>query len=138
MTTYRSKIGFELIIPLFLILGGIVALFVAYKAWIGIGIIAIVTLFIGHMFATTRYTIRGTSLQIVCGFFYSTTLDIRRINAVRSTNNIASSPATSLDRMEILCGNNARIIISPKDKKGFLNEIRRINPGIEIAVKDFD
>jgi hypothetical protein len=138
MTTYRSKIGLELVIPLGVVLGGMAALFIAEKAWFGIVIVGSVLLFIGHMFATTRYTVNGTSLQIVCGLFYSTTIDIRSIVAVRSTNNIASSPAASLDRMEILCGNNKGVIISPKDKKGFLNHLRRINPGIDIAVKDPD
>jgi hypothetical protein len=115
-----------------------IALFIAERAWAGIGIVGSVLLFIGHMFATTRYTVNGASLQIVCGFFYSATIDIRKIKSVRPTNNIAGSPATSLDRMEILCSNKERIIISPKNKQGFLDHLRRINPDIEITTKKTD
>lgn len=137
-TNYRSKIGLELVLPLGILLGGMIALFIAEKAWAGIGIVGFALLFIGHMFATTRYTVNGTSLLIVCGFFYSTTIDIRSIVAVRSTNNIASSPAASLDRMEILCSNKERIIISPKNKQGLLDHLHRINPDIEITTKKTD
>lgn len=138
MTTYRSKIGLELVIPLGILLGGIGIFFAAKGVWPGFIIIGIVVLFIGHMFVTTRYTINDTSLQIVCGFFYSNTIDIRAIVSVRNTNNIISSPAASLDRMEIIMRNGERIIVSPKDKKEFLNHIRQINAGIDIFVQGID
>lgn len=136
MTTYRSKIGLELVIPLGILTGGMLALFIANGVWFGVVTVCSVLLFIGHMFATTRYMVNGTSLRIVCGFFYSNMIDIRTIKSVRSTNNPISSPAASLDRMEIVCSNNERIVISPKDKTGFLNHLRSINP--DIAMKDPD
>lgn len=136
MTTYRSKIGLELVIPLGILTGGMLALFIAIGVWFGVIIVCSALLFIGHMFATTRYMVNGTSLRIVCGFFYSNMIDIRTIKSVRSTNNPISSPAASLDRMEIVCSNNERIVISPKDKTGFLNHLRSINP--DIVMKDPD
>jgi hypothetical protein len=138
MTTYRSKIGPEIVLPLGILLGGIGIFFIVKGVVSGSIIIGTVVLFIGHMFITTRYTVNNTSLQIVCGFLYSNTVDIRNIESIRSTNNIISSPAASLDRMEMIMRNGERIIISPKDKKGFLNHLRRINSGIDIAVKGID
>ena len=135
MTTYKSKIGPELVIPLGILLGGIGIFFVVKGIWPGTIIIGIVALFIGHMFVTTRYTVNNTSLQIVCGFFYSNTVDIRTIESVRRTTHLVSSPAASLDRMELIMRSGERIIISPKNKKGFLQHLRRINAGIDIAVQ---
>lgn len=48
------------------------------------------------------------------------------------TKSPLSSPATSLDRLEIMYNKNESIIISPKDRTGFINELKTINPGIEV------
>ena len=138
MTTYRSKIGPELVIPIGILLGGLGIFFVVKNVWPGIIIIGSVTLFIVHMFVATRYTVNNTSLHIVCGFLYSNTIDIRTIESVRSTTNLISSPAASLDRMELIMRNGERVIISPKNKNGFLQHLRRINAGIDILVRGVD
>lgn len=134
MTTYRSKIGPELVIPLGILLGSILGVFVVNGVWAGAAIILAVVLFIGHMFYTTRYSVTGTSLRIVCGMLYRKTIDIRAIESVRSSNTLASSPAASLDRMELILRGGERITISPKDKQGFLRHLRTVNDRIDIAV----
>ncbi|MHB1048660.1 MAG: PH domain-containing protein [Bacteroidota bacterium] len=136
--TYRSKIGPEIVIPIGIVLGGIATLFAAQGIWQGLIIIGSVALFIVHMFVTTRYTVKNTMLHIVCGFLYSNMVDIRNIKSIRSTNNLISSPAASLDRMELVLRSGERIIVSPKDKKEFLLHLRRINAGIDIAVQGVD
>jgi hypothetical protein len=138
MTTYRSKIGPELVIPLGILLGGLGIFFAVKNVWPGLMIIGFVALFTGHMFATTRYTVNNTSLHIACGFLYSNTIDIRTIESVRSTNNFISSPAASLDRIELIMRNGERVIISPKNKNRFLQHLRRINAGIDILVQGVD
>ena len=47
---------------------------------------------------------------------------LAEVTAVRSTRNPLSSPALSLDRLEITYGRR-RIMISPEDKARFLKEL---------------
>lgn len=47
-----------------------------------------------------------------------------------------SSPAPSLDRIELTYGEFGLIIISPKDKIGFAQELIKINPKIKNKLID--
>lgn len=133
---YKSKIGLELVIPLILLLGsGLFFEITKDKNQITIGILIFVILFIIHLFMTTNYTIQGNSLTIKSGFLFNKTIDIKTINKISETNNFISSPATSLDRIEINYGKFDSIIISPKQKKQFIAEIILINPSIEVRLK---
>ena len=94
-----------------------------------------VILFVIHMFMTTVYTIDGDKLTIKCGFLYNKNIDIKTIKMISETNNALSSPATSLDRLEINYGKFDSVIISPKLKSEFINEIMRLNPNVEVKYK---
>lgn len=136
MKTHYSKIGMELVVPLVLIFGTVLVLIINEKPnWIAIAILLPVILFVVHMFLTTKYTIEGDNLVIKCGFLYHKTIDINTIRRIAETNNLLSSPATSLDRLEILYGKFDSVLISPRRKAEFINDIKRINPGIEVNLK---
>ena len=133
---YKSKIGLELIIPLILIFGTVLVLTISQKpSWIGIVILLPVILFVVHMFMTTNYTIDNDELAIKSGFLFNKTIDIKTIKKITETNNPLSSPATSLDRLEINYGKFDSVIISPKHKSEFINDIKRLNPNVEIKFK---
>jgi cellobiose-specific phosphotransferase system component IIB len=133
---YNSKIGLELVIPLVLIFGSVLALTISEKpSWIGIAILLPVILFVAHMFVTTNYTINNDELTIKCGFLFNKTIDIKTIKKITETNNPLSSPATSLDRIEINYGKFDSIIISPKHKFEFINDIKKLNPNVEVKFK---
>lgn len=135
MKTHYSKIGMELVVPLVLIFGTVLVLIINEKPnWIAIAILLPVILFVVHMFLTTKYTIEGDKLVIKCGFLYHKTIDINTIRRIAETNNLLSSPATSLDRLEILYGKFDSVLISPRRKAEFINDIKRINPGIEVKL----
>lgn len=126
----------ELVVPLVLIFGTVLVLIINEKPnWIAIAILLPVILFVVHMFLTTKYTIEGDKLVIKCGFLYHKTIDINTIRRIAETNNLLSSPATSLDRLEILYGKFDSVLISPRRKAEFINDIKRINPGIEVNLK---
>lgn len=134
--TYKSKIGLELVIPLVLIFGTVLVITISEKpSWLGIVILLPVILFVVHMFLTTNYMIESDELIIKCGFLFYKTIDIKNIKKITETNNPLSSPATSLDRLEINYGNFDSIIISPKLKTEFINDIKRLNPNVEIKYK---
>jgi len=133
---YNSKIGLELVIPLVLILGTALTLTITEKpSWIGIAILLPVIFFVVHMFLTTNYTIESDELIIKCGFLFNKTIDIKTIKKITETNNPLSSPATSLDRLEINYGKFDTIIISPKHKTEFINDIKILNPNVEVKLK---
>lgn len=130
---YKSKIGLELAIPLVLVFGTVLTLTISQDpSWIGIVILLPVILFVVHMFMTTEYTIDNDKLKVKCGFLYNKTIDIKSIRKITETNNPLSSPATSLDRLEINYGKFDSVLISPKQKSEFINEIKRLNPDIEV------
>lgn len=134
---YNSKIGLELVIPLVLVFGIVLFLTVIEKPnWIGIAILAPVIVFIVHMFLTTNYTIENDKLIIKCGFLFNKTIDINSIKKITETNNALSSPATSLDRLEITYGKFDSVIISPKQKQEFINDITTLNPNVEVKFKN--
>ena len=133
---FKSKIGLELVIPLILVFGTVFAVTISQEpSWIGIIILLPVILFVVHIFMTTEYTIENDKLIIKCGFLYNKIIDIKTIKKIKETNNPLSSPATSLDRLEINYGKFDSIIISPKLKSEFINDIKRVNPNVEIKYK---
>ena len=134
--TFKSKIGPELVIPITLLMGTLLFVMINGKpAWLGIAILLCVIGFIIHMFITTNYTIDGNSLIIKCGILLNKTIDIKGIKKITETNNPLSAPAISLDRLEISYGSYDSILISPKQKKEFIETIVSLNPQVEIRYK---
>lgn len=77
---------------------------------------------IGSLLIRTHYTVTGSTLRIASGPF-SWTVPIDQIESVKATRNPVSSPALSLDRLQIRYGNGRRVMVSPADKTGFLKAI---------------
>ena len=61
-------------------------------------------------------------------------IDISKITKIEKTNSILSSPALSLDRIRIRYNKYDEVLISPKVKKEFVDELLKVNPTIEIIV----
>ncbi|TLP80170.1 PH domain-containing protein [Maribacter sp. ACAM166] len=61
--------------------------------------------------------------------------EIDKIRKISETNNPLSAPAASLDRLEIVYDAYGTILISPKDKSGFIKHITQLNPKIEVTYK---
>jgi len=86
--------------------------------------------FILHMFLNTKYSIEGDELKVQCGFIKYKPFKIKSMKKISKTNNIISSPAVSFDRIEITYGKFDEIILSPKDKHKFADDLLKINPDI--------
>ncbi|WJS96943.1 PH domain-containing protein [Flavobacterium johnsoniae] len=132
---FRSKIDIFLVLFLALILGGALVRLLLDANWKASMILIFQIAFITHLFYTTFYSIKNKTLVIKSGFIVNTSLDISSITKISETNSIWSAPAISFDRLEILYNKNKTILISPKEKTKFLEEIKRINPEIEIVLK---
>ncbi len=133
---FRSKIGLELAIPLVLVFGITGMIIMSTPASLIGGIILLCTAaFIVHLFITTCYTVEGNTLRIQCGFLYNDRIDISSIQQISETNNPLSSPATSIDRLEIRYGQSGMVLISPKEKQAFIREIQALNPAVKVVLK---
>ena len=85
------------------------------------------------MFLKTEYKIENEKLKIKCGIIFNKTIDISKIKKISKTSSLMSSPAPSFDRIELKYGkfDEIIIIISPKDKLSFANDLTQINTEIE-------
>jgi hypothetical protein len=132
---FRSKVDAWLVLVAVFV--PVIALaFVAYRTRLdpkAMPVVLIVALAAGAaalIFTKTNYTIDGDVLIIRSGFF-RWRVPIRDIESVTPTHNPSSSPALSLDRLEIRYGPKT-ILVSPDDKAGFIRALTRINPNIRL------
>lgn len=135
-TTYKSKIDIGLTFPIFIVLLGVGGLMAFLRVWAGFAIILLLLTFMIHMLLTTQYKITGKFLRIKSGIFVNKSVNIDTIRKITETNSILSSPANSLDRLELRYNKFDRIIISPKDKDSFINILSELNPNIEVQLKN--
>ena len=132
---YKSKLGLELIIPLILIFGYVLFELISKRAWIGILILLVTIIFILYTFLSIQYKIENGNLNIKCTILMTINIEIKSIRKVTETYNPLSSPAASIDRLEIFYNKFDSILISPKHKKEFIQNLCEINPSIEIVYR---
>ncbi len=92
------------------------------------------------MFAGVKYMIRGNQLG-VRNFFRWHWYPIDKITEIKRQRSVLSAAALSFDRLAIRFSDKAilkstmPLEISPKDMAKFVEQLRGINPGIEIEGK---
>ena len=134
MTRYNSKIGLEILLPLILSMGGASICLGLNAQWLGVLVLTILTLLIYMLFKMTYYTIDENKLIIRSFFIVNKKVDVQSIKIVRESRNPISAPAASLDRLEVISTVDS-VLISPKDKYAFIEEITTINPRIKVVYK---
>lgn len=133
MTKYKSKIDIGLILIVFCIIAiSTVPMFVPEIAWLGIIIDLTVILIFLNIIYGTAYIIEEDMLTIRYGIFINKTIDIHDIVEVNKTKDMESSPALSLDRIRLKLKNKETVMISPKDRDGFINKICSINNKVDV------
>ncbi len=96
-----------------------------------LGFMIVLFLLILYMFFTTQYVVdEHNDLQIYMGKFLFKKIPIAEIKEISPSRNLLSSPAPSLDRLEIKYGKLRSVLISPKDKIGFVEELQKRNSDI--------
>jgi hypothetical protein len=135
MTTYRSKIGIELIIPLAIFFTWSLIHQINTKDWPGVAIILLTSTFFAHFLFTIYYQINSEILIVKCSFLINTSINIESIKTIRESGSILAAAAASLDRLEILYNENDSILISPGEKEKFIEHLLSINPNIVVIKK---
>lgn len=132
---YKSKIGPGIVLFLVIVLGGVSALMIIGRIWVGLAFNLLVAGFVAYVMTGFSYTIDGINLIIKGGFRWKATIAISTITKIAETNNPISSPAASIDRLAIYYNSRNAVMISPKDKKSFVEDLLKINPAIEVKWK---
>ena len=135
MTTYPSKLGIGIVIFITLVIGAISVQMILEKEWLSFGINISVFVLVYLLYKSTNYIISGDNLNIKSSFIINENIDVKTITKIKETNNPLSAPAFSLDRLEITYGKGSNILISPREKTEFLNQIKSINIDIDIIYK---
>ncbi len=141
---YKAKIDLALFVPIVGIMLGSTLLTVILPlkqpdptgrlAGFGIALIMIVcTVLCIQLFLATYYVIDRDMLIIHGGWLYKRKkIPVASIRKIEKTRNFVSAPAPSLDRLEIFYNRFDSVVISPEDKAGFITELTRLNPKIEV------
>ncbi len=123
---YKSKVDAWLVI----IISGLTLIPMASMLYSGFSVvlfcivIAILVCIMTMLFGI-RYIIDGKDLVVQCGFLFSERFHIDYILSITLTHTMLSSPAASLDRLELKFRNGS-VVISPKDKISFIKDIQGI------------
>ena len=131
---YKSKIGLEIIIPILIILAFGFKNIINEPKVAPIILLILVLAFITFLLTSIKYTIENQNLNIKAGFLINQNINIMNIESIKKSKNILSSPAASLDRIEIIENNKNSILISPKNKIEFIKELKKINPQIDVKL----
>jgi len=113
----KRDFGLGLLIWGILVLAAIPA--ILQKATVPLVVMILIILFAGWIWFGTGYKMMDNELKIYCGPFRHT-ISLQDIKEIKSTRSPLSSPACSLDRMEIKFGKSKRVMISPADREGFI------------------
>ena len=138
MKKYDSKIGIEIVLFLGLIFG-IVGFSIFSETgitFLSVLIFLIPLLLIGSILFSISYTISGSNLNVRCSILINQDIDINKIEKITETNNLLSSPAASLDRLAITFNQTDCVMVSPKNKQAFIDDLLAVNPNIEVVYKE--
>lgn len=90
--------------------------------WSVVGILLAASAFVAWIWTGTEYLLSETEILVRSGPF-RWRIPMADIHEIRPTKNPLSSPALSLDRLEIRYGKGNILLISPQDKSRFLRSL---------------
>lgn len=129
MKTFNSKVDRWLIILFAIVFGyPIVDGLLSKQFGLSITMLGFLVI-IGILFSKIKYVIEGQILKI-----WRIKVEINSIKRIYKTRNPLSSPALSLDRIAIVYNKYDEVLISPKNKQGFIEELLKINPDILVEI----
>ncbi len=136
MKKYSSKISYGLLIFILMVLIGSSIPMISTPVWTGLLINIGGLLFTIHLYLNTCYIIDGEFLIVKSGIILSKKIDINSVKSIKETNSLLSAPALSFDRVDINWGKYTGVVISPKEKKKFIEHMTSINSLIDVQIKE--
>ena len=102
--------------------------------WVSVVLIVVVWAFVASIIWPLYYEITPSELVVRSGFLHWE-IPLNSIEHVHPSRNILTSPALSLDRLRIDYLQNGKtrfMLISPKDKTGFLQNLAQNSSELEV------
>lgn len=134
--TYPSKIDNTIITFILLVLGVVTAIFLKERIWFAALFLSIFFALIIYSLSTIQYQIQDNFLIIRTFHYQIYKLDIFNLLSITETNNPLSAPAASFDRLDLRFKISGSILVSPKNKEAFIQDLLTINPEISIKRKN--
>jgi uncharacterized membrane protein YdbT with pleckstrin-like domain len=136
MTVYKSKIDTWLACLVFLPLIYPVVESIRTNEYEPLYIMVPVLLFVLYIFTQIKYIIDNAGvLHVKAGVIVNQKVPVKDIKSVTKTYNPLSAPALSINRLEIKYGNNYNyVLISPKERAAFINQLVLLNPNIIVKL----
>ena len=134
MKVYPSRVSVFMTCFIMLMMG--YTGYVVYKSGdiVPVIVLALAFLFVLSIMLTIRYYVdpETKTLKIkVCGL-PSGTVDLTQVKRIYKSNSILSAPAASLSRICLDIKSGPDVLVSPRYQQDFLEEIKKINPEINI------
>ena len=85
-----------------------------------------------YFLLTFRYVTDNNTVKIQYGFLNVKSIDIQNIHKIIIQDKQKGEPKITPHRIEIQYDKTKRLVVLPKDTVGFVENIERINPRIEI------
>lgn len=129
MKIYKSKVDWWLVVLILGIFGYPIVdgiLMQEYMLSVVFALVLVVFYFLSKM---VKYVINENKLII-----WKTKIDIKTIRKIYKTRNPLSSLALSLDRIAIVFNKYDEVLISPKEKKLFVDDLLKVNPDIVVEI----
>jgi len=130
--TYKSRIGIEFFV-IFILAFIIPLYFVISEKNLGILLGSIFGVgFVFYVFFTTAYYIDEGKLLVKSGIFIYETIEIQSIHKIKATKSYFRAPAISPQRLAIYYNEKDIILVSPRNELEFINDLKQVNPHIEV------
>jgi len=129
MKIYKSKVDWWLVLIILAAFGYPVVDGIVSKEYMLSVVFSGILLLFYFLARTLRYKIDGEKLII-----WRTEIDIKTIRKVYATRNPLSSPALSINRIAIVYNKYDEILLSPENRKDFVEELLKVNPNIEVKI----
>jgi hypothetical protein len=112
-----------------------IAVGIKEKEWMVFVIMLFSFVFVLYLLYDTNYAITQGNLKVHSGFIVNKNIPIAAIKSIKKTDSILSAPASSFtDRIEVFYRESKSIIISPKEKQAFVEELLKQQPGIAVEL----
>ena len=132
---FPSKVDSALLILFVVTSIPAIAVGVKEKDWVVFAIMLISFAFVSYLLYDTNYTVTQGNLKVHSGFIVNINIPIAAIKSIKKSDSILSAPASSFsDRIEVFYGESKSIIISPKEKQAFVEELLKQHSGIAVEV----
>ena len=124
-----------ILIGLIVCVGALVTFNTFQEAWWLSSLFFLVFTAIIRLLFSIRYEVEKDQLLIFSGIGKPLAIAIAEIRSVEASRSPISSPAASMERLEITYGKYDAVYISPDDRKGFIRALLNINPSIKVQLR---